>query len=348
MSDKLKKIRDDLSKTQYSWLVTGCAGFIGSHLTEFLLSAGQKVVGLDNFSTGFEENLTQIKNSLPKEQVNNFVFIKGDIRDSETCLKACNGIDFVLHQAALGSVPRSIKDPLQSNDVNVSGALNIFHAAKENNVKRVLYASSSSVYGDNLNDSKIEEITGNLLSPYAVTKKVNELYAQVFSATYNIEIVGIRYFNVFGPRQNPNGAYAAVIPKWINTLLQNKPVTIFGDGKTSRDFTYVENVVALNTIVATSKSKVQPGTVINGALGNTTSLIQLYDLLKQKIETKKTLNFTIPSSPLFADFRAGDIRHSNANMSKALELFNYTPLISIEEGMDKTVDWYIQDNLRLT
>lgn len=340
MINKLDNIRAELSKKQHSWLVTGCAGFIGSHLTEFLLSAGQKVVGLDNFATGFEENLTEIKATLNKEQIENFTFIKGDIRDIDTCLQACKGIDFVLHQAALGSVPRSIKDPLQSNEVNVSGALNIFYAAKESNVKRVLYASSSSVYGDNLDDSKVEEQVGTPLSPYAVTKKVNEIYAQVFSSTYNIEIIGIRYFNVFGPRQNPNGAYAAVIPKWTLAMLKGEPVTIFGDGKTSRDFTFVENVVALNIAAATSLKKVQPGTVINGALGNTTSLIQLYELLRKSLESKKDIK--IAATPFFADFRPGDIRHSNANMTKAHQIFSYTPLISISEGMDKTVEWYVK------
>lgn len=341
MKDKLNEVRVELSKSQRTWLVTGCAGFIGSHLTEFLLSANQKVVGLDNFSTGFEENLTQIKKALPETQSKNFTFIKGDIRDLENCMKACQGVDFVLHQAALGSVPRSIKDPLQSNDVNVSGALNIFYAAKENNVKRVLYASSSSVYGDDQSASKVEDTVGTPLSPYAVTKKVNEIYAQVFSATYNIEIVGIRYFNVFGPRQNPNGPYAAVIPKWILAFLNKEPVTIYGDGKTSRDFTFVENVVALNAMVATSKNKVAPGTVINGALGNTTSLIELYDLLREKI-LQKDNSLTIPEKAIFADFRSGDIRHSNANMAKAHELFSYTPLISINEGVERTVDWYMQ------
>lgn len=340
MNEKLAPIKKLLSEKKQTWLVTGCAGFIGSHLAEFLLASGQKVIGLDNFATGFKENIELIQKNLTREQIDNFHFIEGDIRNFETCLLACENVDFVLHQAALGSVPRSIKYPLLSNEVNVNGTLNIFKAASEKGVKRVIFASSSSVYGDNTDDSKTEERVGSPLSPYAVTKKVNEIYAQVFSKTYNIEIVGIRYFNVFGPRQNPTGAYAAVIPRWIMAIIKGEPVTIFGDGLTSRDFTYVENVVALNCIVALHSGAIEAGTIINGALGSTTSLIELYDLMKNMLREK--INATAADKPIFSDFRPGDIRHSNANMKKALELFSYNPLISISEGMDSTLDWYIK------
>lgn len=335
----LNSLSIELRKNPKKWLVTGVAGFIGSNILEFLLDSDQEVIGLDNFSTGSPENLADVKSKVGKDKWNKFHFIEGDLRDKDLCIKACSGVDYILHQGALGSVPRSIKDPITSNDVNVNGTLNIFWAAKESNVRRVIYASSSSVYGDDPELPKREEKVGNPLSPYAVTKKVNEIYARVFSLQYDLEIVGIRYFNVFGPRQNPNGPYAAVIPKWISAMINGEEVVIHGDGSTSRDFTFVDNVVALNILSAISNIKIEKGLVINGALGDTTSLNELFEMLRSGLEKRfKHLN---KFQPKYSEFRAGDIKHSQANMDRASLIFNYSPLIKVSEGIEKTLNWYV-------
>jgi UDP-N-acetylglucosamine 4-epimerase len=338
----LSILKEELKLNPKTWLVTGCAGFIGSNLLEFLLSSEQKVVGLDNFATGFQKNLDQVEAIVGPKLWKNFNFIEGDLRDLETCMIACENVDYILHQGALGSVPRSVKDPKTSNDVNIGGTLNIFVAGRDQKVKRIIFASSSSVYGDNEILPKVEENVGNPLSPYAVTKKVKELYARVFSEQYGIEILAIRYFNVFGPRQNPEGAYAAVIPKWVKALIKNEEVVIFGDGETSRDFTYIENVIALNVLTATHNKPIEPGTIINGALGDTTTLNDLLEVLRSNLV--KDYPHLIDFKPRYESFRAGDIRHSMANMNKAQLLFGYSPLVRIHEGVEKALNWY-SDNI---
>lgn len=324
---------------QKTWLVTGNAGFIGSNLTEFLLKHGQKVVGLDNFSTGYQHNIDDVLSSVGKNAAKNFSFIHGDIADFETCIKACQGVDIILHQAALGSVPRSIADPITSNRSNITGFLNMLTAAKDSGVNRFVYASSSSVYGDSEELPKVEERTGNLLSPYAVMKMTNELYASVFARTYNIETIGLRYFNVFGRRQNPNGAYAAVIPKWISSLLSSEDVYINGDGETSRDFTYIDNVIQMNLLAGTTTNPNAFGQAFNVAVGGRSTLNELYMIINQEL-AKYVEAFNI-NPAVYRDFRAGDIRHSNANISKAQDLVGYAPTHTIEQGMKEAINWYI-------
>lgn len=309
------------------FLVTGGAGFIGSHLVTYLLNNGAKEVRvLDNLSTGFEKNF--------KEHISNpnFKFILGDITNYETCLSACENIDGVFHNAALGSVSRSMQDPMATNQANVSGFVNILFASKNQNVKRVVYASSSSVYGDDNQSEKNEDITGNLLSPYAVSKKTNELYASVFAKSYNMEIIGLRYFNVFGPKQNPNGAYAAVIPIFISKLLNNETPSIFGDGTTSRDFTYIDNVVYANVLAFSVSNKSAVNQVYNVAYGSSTSLNRLFELIKTNL-----------NSQIFPEYKAerlGDIKNSLANINKSKTLLEYTPLFSLEQGLKHTIEWY--------
>jgi UDP-N-acetylglucosamine 4-epimerase len=325
-----EQIQQQLTKQQYTWLVTGVAGFIGSHLLEFLLVHGQKVVGLDNFATGYQHNLDEVL-ALPHSGY--FHFIEGDIRDISTCQKALAGVDFVLHQAALGSVPRSIKDPITSHDVNVTGFLNILLAAKEGGVKRFVYASSSSVYGDSAILPKVETHQGNPLSPYAVTKMTNELYAKAFSNCYGLETIGLRYFNVFGARQDPNGAYAAVIPLWVKALLHNERVYINGDGETSRDFCYVKNVVQANILAAMTLNKEAINTVYNIAVGEQTTLNQLFEYLKNSLGKAKM-------QAQYQAFRAGDVRHSLAAINKAGSLLGYQPAYSIKAGLSEALEWY--------
>jgi UDP-N-acetylglucosamine 4-epimerase len=309
------------------FLVTGGAGFIGSHLVTYLLNNGAKEVRvLDNLSTGFEKNF--------KEHISNpsFKFILGDITNYETCLSACENIDGVFHNAALGSVSRSMQDPMLTNQANVSGFVNVLFAAKNKNVKRIVYASSSSVYGDDNHSEKNEDVTGNLLSPYAVSKKTNELYASVFAKSYNMEIIGLRYFNVFGPKQNPNGAYAAVIPIFISKLLKNETPSIFGDGTTSRDFTYIDNVVYANVLAFSVSNKNVVNQVYNVAYGTSTSLNRLFELIKTNL-----------NSQIFPEYKAerlGDIKNSLANINKSKEFLNYTPLFSLEQGLKHTIEWY--------
>lgn len=323
-----------LKQQQYTWLVTGVAGFIGSHLLEFLLAHQQKVIGLDNFATGHRHNLDEVLHQHP-QHVDLFRFIKGDIRQLDTCMQACKQVDFVLHQAALGSVPRSIKDPLTSHAVNVDGFLNMLWAAKENAVQRLVYASSSSVYGDSPLLPKQESHQGNPLSPYAVTKLANELYAKAFGNCYDLATIGLRYFNVFGPRQNPNGAYAAVIPLWAKALQKNHAVYINGDGETSRDFCYVKNVVQANILAALTQTPGAIDTAYNIAVGDQTSLNQLYTLLRDFMHTPA-------DQPEYRSYRAGDIRHSLADISKARHYLGYAPTHSAKQGLQETVQWYLQ------
>lgn len=313
-------------------LVTGGAGFIGSNLIDVLLSQKNKVVCLDNFSTGKRENIKHLQNN------GSFKLIEGDIRNLKACQKACEGVDYVLHQAALGSVPRSINDPITTNEVNIAGFLNMLVAARDNNVKRFVYAASSSTYGDHPGLPKVEDKIGKPLSPYAVTKYVNELYAGVFYKTYGLETIGLRYFNVFGRRQDPNGAYAAVIPKFINQLIQKESPTINGDGKTSRDFTYIDNVIQINQLAALTIEPKAINKVYNVAYGGRVSLIEMFESLK--------LNLSRYSSELnsislkFAPERVGDVKHSQADVNLAKELLGYKPDFDFDEGIRKYIDWY--------
>ena len=334
-------IKKYLLNNQRTWLITGVAGFIGSNLAEALLKLNQKVIGLDNFSTGYKHNIDQIRDSVTDKQWSNFYFQEGDITNFETCKNITENVDIVLHQAALGSVPRSIDNPILTNHNNVTGFLNMLTAAKDNGVKRFVYASSSSVYGDSEELPKVEERTGNLLSPYAVTKYVNELYMGVFQKCYGMEAIGLRYFNVFGKRQDPNGAYAAVMPKWISQILNGEDVYINGDGETSRDFTYIDNVVQANILAATTNNEKALGQAFNTAIGGRETLNNLYRAIVNEI--KKELPDLEIKEPIYRDFRAGDIRHSNANIDKMRELLGYEPTHTLERGLKESIAWYIQD-----
>jgi len=338
---KISNLIEEFQSTQKVWLVTGIAGFIGSNLAEFLLQHNQKVVGLDNFSTGYQKNLDMVKASVGEEKYKNLKFIEGDISDYSTCENACLGVDIVLHQAALGSVPRSIADPVTSNLSNITGFLNILTAAKNEGIKRFVYASSSSVYGDSAELPKVEERTGDLLSPYAVMKYTNELYASVFTRTYGIECIGLRYFNVFGRRQDPDGAYAAVIPKWVGSLLAEEDVYINGDGETSRDFCYIDNVIQMNLLAGTTENKKAFGEAFNVAVGGQTTLNELYILINK--ELNKNIDSFKTKEAVYRAFRDGDIRHSNANISKAQEIVGYDPTHTIDQGMELAIKWYIEN-----
>ena len=325
-----EKLQAKLKRRPKKWLVTGAAGFIGSHLTESLLKLNQKVVGLDNYSTGFAANMEDIRNQVSPQQRRSFRMIEGDITRPADCQKACRGVDYVLHQAALGSVPRSFETPLQTHLANTTGFLVILLAAQRANVKRVVYASSSSVYGDEKTLPKKELRTGTPLSPYAVSKAVDELYAAVFGTGYGQEIVGLRYFNVFGPRQDPNGPYAAVIPQWIQALLKDKKTQINGDGKTSRDFCYVANAVQANLLAATSDQG--SGRTYNIAAGVRTTLNQLHRRLRKLTGAK--------DRPQHREFREGDVRHSLADISLARRELGFRPTHTLEQGLEQTVPWY--------
>ncbi|NQY63264.1 MAG: Vi polysaccharide biosynthesis UDP-N-acetylglucosaminuronic acid C-4 epimerase TviC [Alteromonadaceae bacterium] len=334
---KYDEIKKQLLQTPKIWLVTGVAGFIGSNLLETLLLLNQKVVGLDNFATGHQHNLDEVQELVSKEQWQNFSFIEGDIQDYDMCQKAVLGIDYVLHQAALGSVPRSIADPIMTNAANITGFLNMLTAAKEENVSSFTYAASSSTYGDHPALPKVEENIGNPLSPYAVTKYVNELYASVFAKTYGFKAIGLRYFNVFGKRQDPNGAYAAVIPKWTATMINNEELFINGDGETSRDFCFIENTVQMNILAATSSEDAKDQ-VYNVAVGDRTTLNDLFSAIKEAL-IQNEVNVEI--KPTYRDFRAGDVRHSQADISKAKNGLGYTPEFKISEGIDKAMPWFV-------
>jgi len=347
--NKYQQILHDLDNNSFTWLITGVSGFIGSNILETLLLLNQKVVGLDNFSTGYESNLDQVKASVSVKQWNKFEFIKGDIRNKDDCGNACIGVDHVLHQAALGSVPRSIEDPISTNSSNIDGFLNILLSAKNHKVKSFSYAASSSTYGDNTELPKKEEKIGKPLSPYAVSKYVNELYADVFANNFNFKSIGLRYFNVFGKRQDPNGAYAAVIPKWISSMLKHEEVFINGDGSTSRDFSYVDNVVQANILSASlgmelnseNKKKDIPSLVFNVAVGERTSLSELYVYLRDSLaESYPHLKGV---EPTYRDFRSGDVMHSQADISKARNLLGYQPSHSVKDGLKEAMEWYIKN-----
>ncbi|PCI61292.1 MAG: Vi polysaccharide biosynthesis UDP-N-acetylglucosaminuronic acid C-4 epimerase TviC [Gammaproteobacteria bacterium] len=335
---RYNEIKKQLTESPKMWLVTGVAGFIGSNLLETLLLLNQKVVGFDNFSTGHQHNLDEVQSLVSAEQWQSFTFIKGDVRDFDTCINAVANVDYILHQAALGSVPRSIADPIMTNSANITGFLNMLTAAKEANVKSFTYAASSSTYGDHPVLPKVEENIGNPLSPYAVTKYVNELYANVFARTYGFKTIGLRYFNVFGKRQDPNGAYAAVIPKWTSTMINNGELFINGDGKTSRDFCFIENVVQMNILAATAPDEVKDE-VYNVAVGDRTTLKDLFSAIKSAL-IKNDINVEL--EPVYRDFRVGDVRHSQADISKAKNYLGYKPEFVISQGIEKAMPWYVK------
>ena len=336
-----EQIVEQLKSKRHRWLVTGAAGFIGSNLVEALLRLNQSVVGLDNFSTGHQRNLDQVQALVGSAAWKHFNFIRGDICDLNTCNEASKGVDYVLHHAALGSVPRSIEDPIMSNHSNVTGFVNMLVAARDAKTKRFVYAASSSTYGDHPGLPKIEDQIGKPLSPYAVTKYVNELYADVFGRCYDVESIGLRYFNIFGPRQDPDGAYAAVIPKWIASMIKNETVLINGDGETSRDFCYVENVVQANILSATTTNKDAINQVYNVAVNERTTLNQLFDM--QRSLLVKRFAHLENFKPKYQDFRAGDVRHSLADISKAQNLLGYVPTHRIGDGLRTAMDWYVKD-----
>ena len=333
-----EKIKDTLVQTPRTWLITGVAGFIGSNLLETLLLLDQKVVGLDNFATGFQHNLDEVQGLVSKDQWQNFSFIEGDIRNLDDCHAACVGVDYVLHQAALGSVPRSISDPINTNDTNISGYLNMLVAARDAQVASFTYAASSSTYGDHPALPKVENAIGNPLSPYAVTKYVNELYADVFSRTYGFKTIGLRYFNIFGKRQTPDGAYAAVIPKWTAAMIAGDEVFINGDGDTSRDFNFIENAVQANILAATANDEAK-NQVYNVAVGGRTTLNTLFDYIK---DTLSINGVSYDKAAVYRDFRAGDVRHSQADISKINTMLGYAPEYRIIDGIEVAMPWYVR------
>ena len=328
---------EQLKQNPRTWLVTGVAGFIGSNLLETLLKLNQTVVGLDNFATGHQHNLDEVQGLVTAEQWAKFSFIEGDIRELADCQKACQDVDYVLHQAALGSVPRSIADPITTNATNISGFLNMITAARDAGVTSFTYAASSSTYGDHPALPKVEENIGNPLSPYAVTKYVNELYADVFARTYGFKAIGLRYFNVFGQRQDPNGAYAAVIPKWTAAMIAGDDVFINGDGETSRDFCFIDNTVQANILAATAQDEAK-NQVYNVAVGDRTTLNDLFNAIKASLNAN---GVSYSKQPVYRDFRAGDVRHSQASIEKIKNLLGYTPQFVISQGIDLAMPWYI-------
>jgi UDP-N-acetylglucosamine 4-epimerase len=335
------QLQTELKAAPRTWLVTGVAGFIGSNLLESLLKLNQRVVGLDNFSTGKRKNLEEVKELVTSAQWARFQFLEGDIGDLGVCQRACAGVDFVLHEAARGSVPFSMNDPLASHYSNVTGFLNMLLAARDAKVRRLVYASSSSVYGDDPTLPKVEEKTGQPLSPYAATKVINEVYASAFALAYGFPSIGLRYFNVFGPRQDPEGAYAAVIPLWIAALLRHQPVFINGDGETSRDFCFVANVVQANLLAATTGNAAAVNQAYNVALGQRTTLNDLFHLLQTSLRKKDP---ALPvQKPIYRDFRPGDVRHSLADISKAQRLLGFAPSHSLQAGLDLAMYWYRQN-----
>ena len=331
-------LREDLEKEPRCWLVTGAAGFIGSNLVEHLLKLGQRVVGLDNFSTGKRCNLEEVRTLVTEEQWSRFRFIEGDIRDAAQCHQACEGVEFVLHQAALGSVPRSIDNPVNTNENNVSGTLNMLVAARDCGARRFVFASSSSVYGDHPALPKVEGRIGNQLSPYAVSKYIAELYASQFASHYGVPYVGLRYFNVFGPRQDPDGAYAAVIPKWVAAMIKGEPIYINGTGETSRDFCYIENVVQMNLLAATTGNPEAVNQIYNVALNARANLVELYGMIRERLGAD--LEHLRDAAPLYRGFRSGDVMHSQADIDKAKELLGYSPTHDIRAGLDTALGWY--------
>lgn len=346
MPTAYEQLLERLPTEPKTWLVTGVAGFIGSNLLEALLKLDQTVVGLDNFATGFQHNLDEVQTLVTPQQWERFSFIQGDIRNVEDCKRACEGVNYVLHQAALGSVPRSLADPITTNSANITGFLNMLVAAKDANggkgVASFTYAASSSTYGDHPALPKVEENIGKPLSPYAVTKYVNELYADVFAKCYGFNTIGLRYFNVFGKRQNPNGAYAAVIPKWFSDMIVDQDIYINGDGKTSRDFCYIANAVQANLLAATTENEEAANQIYNVAVGDRTELIELYAAIRELLSQRYP--HIADATPIFRDFRAGDVRHSLADVSKANQLLGYQPSYRIKEGLREAMFWYDRQN----
>lgn len=333
-----EKLKSELQAAPRTWLVTGVAGFIGSNLLEQLLKLGQRVVGLDNFATGHRHNLDAVQGLVTSSQWQNFRFLEGSIEDSQTCAQVCAGVDLVLHQAALGSVPRSMEAPLACHAANVTGFINVLDAARLAGVKRFVFASSSAVYGDHPGLPKVEAEIGLPLSPYAASKRINEVYADAYAKAYGFESIGLRYFNVFGPRQDPNGAYAAVIPKWIDALLRQDQIRINGDGEHSRDFCFVENIVQANLLAATVKNFAAIGQVYNIAVGERTTLNQLFQILQDGL---RALDSSLPEQqPHHGPERAGDVRHSHATISKAKEFLGYDPAWRIGDGLNRAMNWY--------
>lgn len=341
MSNRWHELQTELRATPRRWLVTGAAGFIGSNLIERLLRLNQSVVGLDNFGTGHQTNLEEVRVAVTPEQWARFNFLKGDICDADVCARGCMGVDVVLHQAALGSVPWSMEDPLHSHNSNVTGFLNMLMAARAAGVKRFVYASSSAVYGDSPELPKREANLGAPLSPYAATKLMNETYGATFAKAYNFGSIGLRYFNVFGPRQDPEGAYAAVIPKWIASLIRRETVFINGDGETSRDFCYVENIVQANLLAAVTSNDEALNQAYNVALGGRTTLNELFDALKSEL-LRRGVDIA-SAKPTYREFRAGDVRHSLADISKARQLLGYEPEFDLRTGLGRAFDWYLKN-----
>lgn len=331
---------EQLKQAPKTWLVTGVAGFIGSNLLETLLKLDQTVIGLDNFATGHQYNLDEVQSLVSAVQWAKFTFYEGDIRNLEDCQKACAGVDYVLHEAALGSVPRSIADPITTNATNISGFLNMLTAARDAKVSSFTYAASSSTYGDHPALPKVEENIGKPLSPYAVTKYVNELYAEVFARTYGFKTIGLRYFNVFGKRQDPNGAYAAVIPKWTAAMIAGDDVFINGDGETSRDFCFIDNTVQANILAATTADDAAKNQVYNVAVGDRTTLNDLYRAIQSALKENQ-VNYE--KDPVYRDFRAGDVRHSQASIAKIEQALGYAPQFKIAEGIQLAMCWYVQN-----
>ena len=338
-----RQLRQELGANTRTWLITGVAGFIGSNLLEELLALGQNVIGLDNFSTGYQANIDDVL-ALDTSKNGTFRLIRGDIRDIHACRKACTNVDYVLHHAALASVPRSIDDPVLSNAVNVSGFVNILLAANEMSVKRVVYASTCAIYGDSPDFPLSEASTGNLLSPYAATKHANEMYASVFQRLYGLELTGLRYFNIFGPRQDPNGEYAAVIPRWIANFLSGERCEIHGDGETSRDFCFVANVAQANLLAATSDRSFGDAEVYNVACGHETTLNELFRMIRLGLVG---LQPSIASSqPKYGHFRDGDIRRSGADITKIQQQLQYEPTHGIAQGLGESVAWYVEHSAK--
>lgn len=339
-STSYQDVREHLQQQQYGWVITGVAGFIGSNLLQALLELGQRVVGVDNFLTGYRHNLEQVRDAVGQDAWRRFELVEGDVRDAATCNRACNGADFVLHQAALGSVIRSLREPLLCNDINIGGHLNVLEAARLAGVRRIIYAASSASYGDHPALPKQEAHIGKALSPYALTKCVNELYADLYARCYGTETIGLRYFNVFGPRQDPSGAYAAVIPQWIAAMIGRRRLVINGDGESSRDFCYVANAVQANLLAAMAERKDAVNQVYNVALNKRTSLNELYLMLHGLlVERYPHLR---DYQPDYGEFRAGDVRHSQADIAKARELLGYAPTHDLQRGLRQALRWYVQ------
>jgi len=335
---RFETLLNELPAMPRTWLVTGVAGFIGSNLLETLLKLDQRVIGLDNFATGHQRNLDEVRSLVSARQWARFHFIQGDIRHPDDCRMACEGVDYVLHQAALGSVPRSIDDPVTTNATNIAGFLNMLWAARNARVKSFVYAASSSTYGDHPGLPKREDVIGKPLSPYAVTKYVNELYADVFARTYDFASIGLRYFNVFGKRQDPDGAYAAVIPRWTAAMIDNQDIYINGDGETSRDFCYIENTVQANLLAATTTDPAARNQVYNVAVGARTTLNQLFCALRASLANN---GVAYAKAPIYRDFRPGDVRHSLADIGKVRRLLDYAPRFEVSSGIETAMPWYV-------